>query len=469
MKDICWMSILELSKAIYDGKLSPVKVVEAIVNQVKKVNPELNAIVTLNNNVFREAEEAEKAVEKGEVKPLPGIPLTIKDNIQTKGIRTTYGSKLFEHYIPSEDAIVVERLKNAGAIILGKTNLPEFGLIAITDNPLFGVTKNPWDKTRTPGGSSGGSAVAVATGMGPASIGNDGGGSIRIPAAFCGVYGFKPSTGRVPSYPSLPIFQGLHTDGVLSRTVEDAALIMNIIAGPDDRDRLSLNFREKPDFLKNLDKSVEGKKFAFSSDLGYAIVEPEVKEVVEKAAFSLCKAGCDVEEVKISLPKIDEELIIKVVSETLTFMEVEDMLDRWKNCAYPAYLSFLQYGESISVKDYVKVEVKRNQLWNKIRKIFKKYDFLLTPTTAIPPFKIEEGLGPTKINGRNVGFIDWMPFTYPFNFTGQPAASIPCGFTKEGLPVGLQIVGRYGDDLGVLQASKAFEKISPWQDKKPSI
>ncbi len=466
-EDLCWMSAVELSKAIVGGEVSPVDVVEAVLERVHKCNPQINAVVTLLEDEARqEAKRAEEAVRKGERRPLLGVPVTIKDNIPVKGVRTTYGSKMFENFVPKEDAVLVERLREAGAIIIGKTNLPEFGLVAITDNPLFGATRNPWDLERTPGGSSGGAAAAVASGIAPIAIGNDGGGSIRIPSALCGVYGFKPSFGRVPSYRDLPIFLEMASHGPITRTVADAALVMDVISGPDERDRFSLpavGFS----YLERLEEGVEGKRFAYSPDLGYAVVDPEVEKLTRNAISAFEEAGASVEEVDVSIPDLAYELIVLVLTETIAM--IGDKFEEWKNVAYPLYLNFLPLADTVTFKDYIKVRVRRDELWDAVRKIFADYDFMLTPTTAVPAFKLEEGMGPTKIAGKDVGPIGWMPFTYPFNFTGQPAASVPCGFTKDGLPVGLQIVGRRYDDLGVLQASRAFEKIRPWQDKKPPL
>ncbi|MEM1658141.1 MAG: amidase [Candidatus Jordarchaeales archaeon] len=466
-EELCWMSAVELSRAIAAREISPVDVVEAVLERIHKCNPKINAVVTLLEDEARqEARRAEEEARRGVRRPLLGVPVTVKDNIMTKGVRTTYGSKMFENFVPREDAILVERLKRAGAIIVGKTNLPEFGLIPITDNPVFGVTRNPWDLERTPGGSSGGAAAAVASGMCPVAIGNDGGGSIRIPSALCGVYGFKPSFGRVPSYHDPPIFLDMVSNGPITRSVADAALVMDVIAGPDERDRTSLpavGFS----YLERLEEGVEGKRFAYSPDLGYAVVDPEVEEITRRAAFSFEEAGAKVEEVKVSIPNMEGELITIVLAEVVTM--VGDKLEEWKKVAYPLYLSFLPLAETLSFKDYVKVRAKREELWDAVRKVFESYDFLLTPTTAVPTFRLEEGMGPTEIAGKPVGPLGWMPFTYPFNFTGQPAASVPCGFTKSGLPVGLQIVGRRHDDLGVLQASRAFEKIRPWHDRKPPL
>jgi aspartyl-tRNA(Asn)/glutamyl-tRNA(Gln) amidotransferase subunit A len=274
------MSALELTKAYVDGKLSPVDALEAILERAKRYNPELNAIVTpTETNARAAARKAERDIKAGKkVGPLSGVPITIKDLVWTKGVRTTFGSKLYENFVPDEDAVLVERLKNAGAVIIGKTNVPEFGLIAYTDNLIFGPTHNPWDKTKTSGGSSGGAAAAVAAGIGPIAHGNDGGGSIRIPASFCGVYGIKSSFGRVPDYPGLPMWETMNADGPITRTVSDAALVLDVIVGPDERDRYSLP-RTGEHFLENVDKGVPESKIAYTPNLGYASVDVDIENI----------------------------------------------------------------------------------------------------------------------------------------------------------------------------------------------
>lgn len=452
-----WISAVELVEKL-KTELKASEVVEECIEKIKEFDKKINAFITLNDRAVEESKRIEK-----EDKPLAGLPIAVKDNVETKGIKTTYGSKLYENYIPEEDAVIVERLKRAGAVIVGKTNLPEFGLIAYTDNPIVGPTRNPWNLERTVGGSSGGSAAAVAAGMVPVATGNDGGGSIRIPASFCNLYGLKPSFGRVPCYPSMPIFVGLHSEGFLTRYVEDTALLLDIVAGRDDRDLYSLP--KHISYFKALEDPIDGVKIAFSPDLGYATVDPEVEEIVRKAAFKLEKFG-EVEEVKIKVPNLEMELTTKVVLETVTMFGKD--LEEWKKVAYPAYLGFLAMAESLTYKEYIKIEERKRELWRALKPIFEKYDFLITPTVAVPPFEIGN-IGVSEIAGKPVTPIGWMPFTYPFNFTSQPAASVPAGFTKDGLPVGMQIVGRHFNDVSVLKISKAYQDVTPWQDKKPKI
>ncbi len=467
--EIWWMSVRELGEAIRRGEISPVEILESILARIAQCNPRINAIVTLDEDKAREmARDAERKVKRGEeIGPLHGIPVTVKDLIFTQGMRTTFGSSLFQDYVPDKDAVTVTRLKEAGAIILGKTNTPEFGLIAVTDNLIFGHTRNPWDTTRTSGGSSGGAAAAVATGMCPVALGSDGGGSIRIPASLCGVYGIKPSFGRIPRYPALPGFETLACEGPITRTVWDAALMIDIMAGRDDRDRFSLPW-EKTNYLDRLEEGVVGRKMAYSSNLGYAVVEPKVEEVTRRVALEVKKLGCKVDEIDLDIPDMGEDLTLMVAAEAVTASE--GRLEEWKKKGYPLYRGLFRLGESMSVRDYVRAQFKREKLWNEIRRVFGRYDFLLTPTTAVPAFKLEERgpAAPKEIAGKPVSPNAWFAFTYPFNFTGQPAASVPCGFV-DGLPIGLQVVGNRYDDLGVLQASRAFEKAFPWQEKRPLL
>lgn len=452
-------TIPELVEKIKGGEIKAFELVESCFEKIRKLNPKINAIVTLNPNAVEEAKQAKD-------KPLAGLPIAVKDNTDTKGIRTTYGSKLLENYVPKEDAVIVERLKKAGAVVIGKTNMPEFGLIAYTDNPLFGATKNPWNLERTVGGSSGGSAAAVVAEMVPVATGNDGGGSIRIPASFCSLYGLKPTTGRIPWYPQMPVFVGLVSEGFLTNFVEDTAFLLDFVKGLDLRDINSLPDDGKS-YFKSLNEPIDNVKIAFSPDLGYAKVDPEVEEVVRKAVFRLEKVG-EVEEIKIDFPCLETELTIKVVLEFVSFISGKVDIEEWKKVAFPPYLGFLDIAEAYTYREYLKIEERKIELWSSLREVFEKYDFLVTPTTAVKPFELGK-LGPEEIAGEPTTPIGWMPFTYPFNFTGLPAASIPAGFSKDGLPIGMQIVGRKFDDLGVLKISKAYQDIYPWQKFRPKI
>lgn len=469
-EEICWMSARDLMDAYRKKELSPVEATRAVLDRIEQVNPGVNAIVTLTAELaVAQARESEEAYRRGDARALEGVPVTIKDLIVTKGIRTTFGSKLYEDYVPEKDAVLVERLKAAGTVMLGKTNTPEFGLVAVTDNLIFGPARNPWDLRKTTGGSSGGAAAALAAGLGPLAVGNDGGGSIRVPSSLCGVFGIKPQFGRIPSY-GKP-FHGweiMNAEGPMTRTVADAALMLDVMAGPDERDRFSI---PAPDgsYMESLQGGVKGLKVAYTSDLAVQAVDPEVVGVTRKAASVFEDLGCEVVEADPGIPDMSSELVTVVVLETATAHE--DNLDEAKEMMYPLYKPFLDLPPMFSSMDYARVLFHREDVWAKLWPFFEEYDLLLTPTTACPAFDLKEGgmLAPESIDGKEVTPASWIGFTFPFNFTGQPAASVPCGFTKEGLPVGLQIVGRRYDEPTVLRAAAAFEEAMPWSGRRPGL
>jgi aspartyl-tRNA(Asn)/glutamyl-tRNA(Gln) amidotransferase subunit A len=463
--DLCYMPATDLAAAIRTKQVSPVEVINAVLARIEQLNPQLNAFCLVTAEAARQAAQAaEQAVMRGEpLGALHGVPVSIKDLVLTKGVRTMRGSKLYEHDVPAEDAPVVERLKAAGAIILGKTTTPEFGFKGVTDSPVTGITRNPWHFERTSGGSSGGAGVAVATGMGPLAVGTDGGGSIRIPSSFCGIYGLKPHLGRVPVYPASTIGDISHV-GPMTRTVRDAALMLNAIAGADDRDRLSLP-TSHPDYLQAIEGDIHGLRVAWSADLGFAIVDPQVKQVTAAAAAIFSELGCHVEEVD---PGFDNP---GRLFQYFFYVNISTMLQD-----YPGYerqidaqlLANLAEVKGVSGQDYARVILSRSAIFDKVQRLFATYDVLLCPTVAVPPFEV--GIeGPTQIAGRAVDRRTWIAMTPLFNLTGQPAATVPCGFTDEGLPIGLQIVGRRFDEVTVLRASAAFETIRPWAQKRPPV
>jgi aspartyl-tRNA(Asn)/glutamyl-tRNA(Gln) amidotransferase subunit A len=463
--DLCYMPATDLAAAIRTKQVSPVEVVDTILARIEQLNPRLNAFCLVTADAARQAAQAaEQAMMRGEaLGPLHGVPVSIKDLVLTKGVRTMRGSKLYERDVPSEDAPVVERLKAAGAIILGKTTTPEFGFKGVTDSPVTGITRNPWHLERTPGGSSGGAGAAVATGMGPLAVGTDGGGSIRIPSSFCGIYGLKPHVGRVPVYPASATGDLSHA-GPMTRTVRDAALMLNAIAGADARDRFSLP-TSHPDYLQAVDGDVHGLRVAWSADLGFAIVDPQVQQITAAALEVFSELGCHVEEVN---PGFDDpgELFqyffyVNIAAMLQDYPGYESQID-------PQLLANIAEVKGISGQDYARVILRRSAIYEKIRRLFAAYDVLLCPTVAVPPFDV--GIeGPTQIAGRAVDRRTWIAMTPLFNLTGQPAATVPCGFTSDGLPIGLQIVGRRFDEATVLRTSAAFEAIRPWAQKRPPI
>jgi aspartyl-tRNA(Asn)/glutamyl-tRNA(Gln) amidotransferase subunit A len=465
--ELCWMSAAALAAAFRRRKLSPVEVMRAVLDRIERVNPRLNAFVTLTaDQALKDARAAERALGKkgARLGPLHGVPFSTKDLVITKGIRTTFGTRFFADNVPAEDAPMVERLKAAGAIQLGKTNTPTFGWIGATHNLLFGVTRNPWNTDRTPGGSSGGASAAVAAGLGPIAIGTDGGGSIRIPASFTGIFGHKPSYGRIPVYPPSGAWSLGHI-GPMTRTVEDAALMMNACAGPDERDQFSLP-ASGTDYVKGLRGTLKGLRVGWSADLGYArVVDPEVAAACAKAARRFRELGATVDEVRPGWPSPKGAWEAIFCGGIATRMA--PYLDRPADID-PGLLPIIQDALKWPPTRYVQAWFDRLAWYDHVRRFFERHDLLLTPTIATPPFKV--GLdNPTEIAGRAVEPYDWIPFTYPFNLTGNPAASVPCGYTRDGLPLGLQIVGRRFDDVTVLRAAAGYEKIAPWADKKPPL
>jgi aspartyl-tRNA(Asn)/glutamyl-tRNA(Gln) amidotransferase subunit A len=463
--DLCYLPATDLAAAIRTKQVSPVEVVNTILARIEQLNPRLNAFCLVTADAARQAAQAaERAVMRGEaLGPLHGVPVSIKDLVITQGVRTMRGSQLYEHDVPSEDAPVVERLKAAGAIILGKTTTPEFGFKGVTDSPVTGITRNPWHLERTPGGSSGGAGVAVATGMGPLAVGTDGGGSIRIPSSFCGIYGLKPHVGRVPVYPASAIGDISHA-GPMTRTVRDAASMLNAIAGADDRDRLSLPTNH-PDYLQAVEGDIHGLRVAWSADLGFAIVDPQVKQITAAAVATFSELGCYVEEINPDFDNPGElfqySFYVNISAMLQDYPGYERQID-------PQLLANIAEVKGVSGHDYARAILRRSAIYDKIRRLFVTYDVLLCPTVAVPPFDV--GIeGPTQIAGRAVDRRTWIAMTPLFNLTGQPAATVPCGFTSDGLPIGLQIVGRRFDEATVLRASAAFEAIRPWAQKRPPL
>ena len=463
---LCWISASELAPAIARKKVSPVEVVDAVLARIDTLK-QLNAYVTLDAERARQAAKAaERAVMRrgARLGPLHGVPFSVKDLIITKGVRTTFGTPLYRDNVPTEDAPSVERLKAAGAIMLGKTNTPTLGWVGVTDNLLFGVTRNPWSLGHTPGGSSGGAGAAVAAGLAPLAIGTDGGGSIRKPAAWCGIFGLKASWGRIPVYPHGAAWSLSHA-GPMTRTVKDAALMMNVCAGPDERDQYSLPPADV-DYVKALKGSLKGLRLAWSETLGIApAVDPEVRDATAKAARAFRELGCRVESIEPTWPSPYDcwrtIFLGGIAARLAPYLDRRDQID-------PGLLPIVEEATTYPPTKYVQAWFDRLAWWRHARAFFERYDLLLTPTVACAPLRIGE-LYPAEIGGVAVGREAASVFTFIFNMTGQPAATVPCGFTKAGLPIGLQIIGRRFDDVTVLRASAAFEAARPWAQRRPPI
>jgi amidase len=467
--DLYFTPATTLARLIRQKKVSPVGVVRAVLDRIERVNPKLNAYCTVVPELaLKAARVAEHAViKKKPLGPLHGIPVSIKDLVPTAGIRTTWGSKIYEHHVPDQDALVVERLKAAGAIVIGKTNTPEFGAGANTYNAVFGATRNPWNPALTCGGSSGGAAVALATGMGPLAQGSDLGGSLRIPAAFCGVVGFRTSPGLVPLYPTELGWETYTVQGPMARTVADAALMLTAIAGPDERVPISYPVDPR-EFVKAVKApSVKGLRLAWSSDLGIAPVEREVMKVAETAMKVFARLGARVEEAHPDFSGVQE--IIRVSRGLRMATLHADKLPKWRDVMNPNLVWNIEEGLKLSAEDVGRAEKLRTALWARVRKFFEPYDLILTPTVATLPFPVEVPY-PREINGRPVAnYIEWVFLTYAFTVAGLPAISVPAGWTRDGLPVGLQIVGRWRAEASVLRAAAAFEAAAPWSHKIPAV
>jgi Asp-tRNA(Asn)/Glu-tRNA(Gln) amidotransferase A subunit family amidase len=469
--DFTWLSATEIASLVRTRKASPVEVMQETLNRIENINPQIGAFVTMNEEALEQARHAEESLMKGKpLGALHGVPVAIKDLTPTKGIRTTMGSKLFEHHIPDTDAVIVQRLKAAGAIVVGKTNTPEFGYKGTTDNLLFPPTRNPWKLDRTPGGSSGGSAAAVAAGLVSIAEGGDGGGSIRIPGAFCGVFAFKPTYGRIPSdilNPFASTSPFLHF-GSLARTVEDGALMYQLTAGDHEIDPYSLKNEEN--VMTTLHDGIRGLKIGYSSDLGFLPVDPEVKAVTEQTMDVFRALGCQVEHVDLGFenPEVNIKDSWNTLWKCLLTGNFIDLPDEMLELVEPQVKQFLLEGRQLTVTDFARANLAREMIWRKMNEFFARYDLLILPTTSVTAFSVDID-GPSEINGQAIDpLFGWFQ-TYPFNLTGHPAASVPCGFSKEGLPIGLQIVGqRFADSL-VLRACSSFESIAPWGDQHPTF
>lgn len=450
-EDICWTTAAALVAAQRSGQLTAVDAVDAVLKRVAKLNPAINAFVTVTDDAARqEAQDADRKRERGDaLGALHGVPVSIKDILYTKGVRTTAGSNVFEAFVPDQDAIVVERLKAAGAIVIGKTTTPEFCHKTVTDAPLTGKTRNPWDVTRTTAGSSGGSAAAVAAGLGPISIGTDGGGSIRLPASLCGTVGFKPSAGRVPQYPGFPGWDFLGHTGPFARTVEDAALVMRVIAGPDARDPSSLAAPSAPQGLPSAGKA----RVAVARSLNHLNAEPDVQSGLDQVIQAAAKIGSAPHEVALSWT--DPDLQFRVIVAAELAAALRDHVASHAARMDPTLVKLVEFGISRTATDLVRALEWRRTLARTMLSWFEQYDLLIVPTSPVVAFSADI-IGPTTIAGRKTSPYDWFAWTWPFNISGQPAISIPVWSTGH-LPVGIQIVGRPGADDLVLSYAASLE------------
>lgn len=468
MASLEFASARELIQQIRTGKISPVEVMEQTLRRVDAVNPILNAFTTLYpEQALDQAKKLAQDLASGKsAGPLAGLPVGVKDLEDVAGMATTYGSLAFQNHIAGYDSTQVSRLKAAGAIVIGKTNTPEFGFTGFTKNRLFGTTRNPWNTSRTPGGSSGGSAAAVAGGMVAMATGSDAGGSIRIPSSYSGCFGLKTSAGRIPWGPvPLLYMDTISVTGPIARTVEDAALFLDCTAGYHPSDPRSL---PKPgiSYVQCLEDLPKGLKIAFSPDLGYAVVQKEVMNNVRKAVACFEDMGhfVDVPQVDFFDPSEGWSLFMNLD----IYAQYNEYICKHKELVSRSLIKTLETYDSLSIADIIQANVVRTEFNRVLWKLFDRYDLLLTPTMPTDAFAAE-GPPPSEVEGKPIDLLGAVAFTYPFNLSGHPAASVPAGFTDAGLPVGLQIVGpRHRDDL-VLQAARAFERVQPWNNHWPRI
>jgi|TARA_B100001964_G_scaffold349_2_gene430 Asp-tRNA(Asn)/Glu-tRNA(Gln) amidotransferase A subunit family amidase len=466
--DLCFRSAFELASDIRTKTVSPVEVIENALARIDQVNPKVNGFCFVYaDEAMDKARLAEADIQAGkDVGPLHGVPFAIKDFTPTAGKRTTLGSKIFEHWVPDQDPPLVERLLNAGGIMIGKTTTPEFAHSSFTDSPLWGPTRNPWNLDCTAGGSSGGSAVAVATGCVPIAEGSDAGGSIRIPAALSGIVGLKPSFGRIPMGILPTAFDSIFHFGPLSRTVADSALFLNLTQGPDDRDIMSLPATAP--IPVPVARQVAGLRLALCPDQGFFALDPDVEANTHASAEALREAGAVVEEIQLGWTRqiVDDWFQHWAVFFAAYF---EQHLDEWQDQMTPEVVQIIHSGQAVKATDFKRLEAARTKQWETLRPILSKFDALLTATMALPA-PLVGGKDSDYDSNDDAGRYQGLDMTCTLNFVSQcPAVSVPSGFTAGGLPTGLQIVGRRYDEATVLRVAGALEVAQSWAGLRPPI
>lgn len=466
--ELCFLSAGELAKAIREKKLSAREVMAAHLKQIERVNPKVNAIVTLAaEDAMSQAARADEALAQGKaVGPLHGLPVAVKDLHDTAGLRTTYGSRIFKDHVPEHDTIGVERIRRAGGIVVGKTNTPEFGAGSQTFNEVFGATKNPYDLTKTCGGSSGGSAVALACGMVPLADGSDMGGSLRNPASFCNVVGFRSAPGRVPVQSGNQAWSTLSVAGPMARSVGDVALFLSALAGPDDRSPISIT---EPGLLfgRPLGRDFRGARVAWAKNLGGVPFDARVVAVVNGRRKQFEALGCVVEEAEPDFAGADEAFkTLRGVSYVASYSEA---LKTHRALMKDTVIWEVERGAKLTGPEMARAEALKSAIYHRMRVFFEKYEYLVLPVTQVPAFDLSQQyvseIGGTKMET----YIDWMKSCYFISITGLPAISVPAGFTADGLPVGLQIVGRHRAEWSVLQMAHAFEGATGVGRQRPGI
>jgi amidase len=466
--DLCFLTATELAARIRVRAVSVTEVMQAHLAQIERVNVKINAIVTLTaERALAEARAADAALARGDTTgPLFGLPIAHKDLVPTKGIRTTFGSPIYRDHVPDEDGLIIERLRQAGAITIGKTNTPEFGAGSQTFNQVFGATLNPYDLSKTCGGSSGGAAVALACGMVPIADGSDTGGSLRNPASFCNVVGLRPALGRVPKWPAPLAWEALSVQGPMARTVGDVALLLSVMAGPDPRSPIAI--AEPGDrFHVPLDRDFHGARVAWSRDLGGLPIDRRVAAVAEAQRSTFIALGCVVEDGQPDFT--DAREIFQVLRAQMFAARYGPLLREHRHQIKDTVIWNAEEGLKLTGPQIADAELKRTQLYHRVRRFMETYEFLVLPTVQVPPFDVDTPYI-TKINGVALPtYIDWMRTCSDITVTGLPAISVPAGFTPEGLPVGIQIVGRHQRELSVLQLAHAFEQTTGFGTRRPPV
>ena len=465
-EDLGFLPATQLAELIRTKQISPVEYMQALLQRIDTLNPQVNAFAFFApERALDAAKAAEKKLMSGDrIGRLHGLPVTIKDLAITKDMPTQQGSFIYQGNQPTEDSPMVPRLKDEGAIVIGKTTTSEFGWTGVSHSPLTGITHNPWKHGMNAGASSAGAGAAAAAGFGPLHQGSDGAGSIRMPAHFCGVFGLKPSFGRVPNYP-VSVGDLTSHNGPLTRTVADAALMMEVMAGPHPLDYTTLEAGPAA-YGARLQEGIKGARIAYSPDLGHARVDPEVASLVRAAAERFSELGATVEEVETPWAAPGPELIRFFWSAHLT--RLKPRLAEWESRMDPGLVACIKASTNVMIDEYQGARERKMAYIASINRWFEGWNFLLTPSVSVAAFPAEK-LMPGHWPQHDWDWVSWAEFSYPFNMSWNPAASVPCGFTPDGLPVGLQIVGRRFDDLGVLQAAAAFEAIQPWADKRPAL
>ncbi len=468
-KELCFESATEIARKLRVREVSATDVMREFVSRIASVNPAVNAICTFvgEENAMRYAQTVDERIDRGyRIGPLHGLPIAVKDLVVTEGIRTTFGALIYRDFVPTQDALIVERFKRAGALIIGKTNTPEFGAGSQTFNKVFGPTRNPHDLSKTCGGSSGGAAVALACGMTPIADGSDLGGSLRNPAGFCNVVGFRPSPGRVPTWPSMLGWNSLTVEGPMARTVRDVALLLSVMAGPDRRSPISI---AEPGsvFLKPLERDFKSTRVAWSADLGRYPVQPEVIDVCRNSCRVFADMGCIVDEACPDFAGADE------IFQTLRAWQMSQTrgaeFKKHREMMKDTVIWNIEQGLKLSGSAVASAEAGRTALFHRVREFFERYDFLILPVSQVLPFPVEVEWV-REINGIAMQtYIDWMATCYAITLTACPAISVPCGFTAGGLPVGLQIVGPHLADFDVLRIAHAFEQATLFHNRRPRL